>query len=362
MNYYDRLAAFDFEHPFSLPAAIKRERLLALLNPLTAHHRATCPAYARIVDALGYRDTANTIAELPFLPVRLFKHLELASIPANEVFKTLVSSGTSGQGLSRILLSRENAAMQTRVLGAIVADFLGRKRRPMLLIDQEDLLKDRLQFAARGAAVLGFSVFGKGHCYALDSEMRPKLDEIRAFLDRHRDAGIFLFGFTAVIWKSLHQALLCDGQTLDAGPDSLLIHGGGWKRLADEGVSNADFKACLRDTLGVRRVHGYYGMVEQTGSIFMECEHGHLHAPDFADILIRDPLRFTPCAQGERGLVQVISLLPHSYPGHSLLSEDIGEWLGEDDCPCGRRGRHFLVHGRQQAAELRGCSDTRQFK
>jgi len=35
----------------------------------------------------------------------------------------------------------------------------------------------------------------------------------------------------------------------------------------------------LFDTCGLTRVHDYYGMVEQTGAIYMECEHGHLHAP-----------------------------------------------------------------------------------
>ena len=58
------------------------------------------------------------------------------------------------------------------------------------------------------------------------------------------------------------------------------------------------------------------------------------------------------------GIIQVLSVLPTSYPGHSLLTEDIGEWTGVDDCPCGRLGRTFRVHGRVARAELRGCSDT----
>jgi len=58
-------------------------------------------------------------------------------------------------------------------------------------------------------------------------------------------------------------------------------------------------------------------------------------------------------------LVQVLSLLPYSYPGHSLLTEDLGVLVGEDGCACGRPGRYFLVHGRQESAEVRGCSDVR---
>ena len=54
----------------------------------------------------------------------------------------------------------------------------------------------------------------------------------------------------------------------------------------------------------------------------------------------------------------MVSVLPHSYPGHSLISEDKGVLLGIDDCPCGRKGKYFQVLGRIKQAEIRGCSDT----
>ena len=52
-----------------------------------------------------------------------------------------------------------------------------------------------------------------------------------------------------------------------------------------------------------------------------------------------------------------MSLLPTSYPGHNILTEDIGEIIGEDNCKCGLKGKYFLVHGRTKKAEIRGCSD-----
>ena len=103
-------------------------------------------------------------------------------------------------------------------------------------------------------------------------------------------------------------------------------------------------------------------MVEQTGTIYMECECGHLHAPLFSDVLIRRTDDFSLAGKNERGLIQVVSMLPRSYPGHSLLTEDEGVLLGEDDCPCGRKGKYFKILGRIQNAEIRGCSDTYQLK
>ena len=54
----------------------------------------------------------------------------------------------------------------------------------------------------------------------------------------------------------------------------------------------------------------------------------------------------------------MVSVLPHSYPGHSILTEDEGLILGEDDCPCGRKGKYIKILGRMKNAEIRGCSDT----
>jgi hypothetical protein len=61
---------------------------------------------------------------------------------------------------------------------------------------------------------------------------------------------------------------------------------------------------------------------------------------------------------GQPGLIELLSVIPRSYPGHVLLSEDEGILLGVDDCPCGRKGKYFKVLGRIQNAEVRGCSDT----
>ena len=109
---------------------------------------------------------------------------------------------------------------------------------------------------------------------------------------------------------------------------------------------------------GIKHFLDHYGMVEQTGCIYAECECGHLHASIYSDVIARRPEDFSVCEIGEKGILQVVSVLPHSYPGHSLLTEDEGIVLGEDDCPCGRKGKYIQIIGRIKSAELRGCSDT----
>ena len=39
----------------------------------------------------------NNLSDIPFLPVRLFKDFDFISIKKREIFKTLLSSGTTSQ-------------------------------------------------------------------------------------------------------------------------------------------------------------------------------------------------------------------------------------------------------------------------
>ena len=231
---------------------------------------------------------------------------------------------------------------------------------PMLIIDCPSVVKNRAMFSARGAGILGFSIFGRDKMYALDDNMQLDIEEITAFLEKHKGERIFLFGFTFMVWQHFYRELVRlrqKGVKLDLS-NGILIHGGGWKKLESEAVSPGVFHQSLKEVCGLDDVHDYYGMVEQTGCIYMQCEYGHLHASIFSDVIIRRPEDFSVCGIGEKGVIQVVSVIPESYPGHSLLTEDEGMILGEDDCPCGRKGKYFSVSGRLKNAEIRGCSDT----
>jgi hypothetical protein len=227
----------------------------------------------------------------------------------------------------------------------------------MIVVDSDTALRNPAAFSARGAGIRGFGIFGRDAVYALDGDMRLNADGLAAFLERHEGETIFLFGFTSIIWRHFYTELRETGKSLHIR-DGVLIHGGGWKKLADQAVGKQQFKQAIRSVCGNIRVLDYYGMVEQTGTIYLECERGHLHAPAWADVLIRRPLDFSLAGRNETGLIEVVSVLPRSYPGHVLLTEDEGRILGEDDCPCGRLGKYFEVLGRVRRAEARGCSDT----
>ncbi|MBE6423598.1 acyl-protein synthetase [Succinivibrio dextrinosolvens] len=344
--------------PFGLNKAEKEKLLKNKLLLLTELHRTRCESYSKILSAYGYNpDNVKSHYDIPFIPVRLFKNYDLLSISKNEIFKTMTSSGTSGQRVSKIFVDKTTANNQQKTLIRIMSDFIGKKRLPMLLIDSPNVVKDRNLFSARGAAILGLRMLGRETIYALDDNMQLKLDEVQAFIEKNRDSKIIIFGFTFMVWQHLYQELLKRNIKLDLS-NAYLITGGGWKKLVSLNISNSDFRNALNTQCGIEHFIDHYGMVEQTGCIYAQCEYGHLHASIFSDVIPRRAADFSVCEKGEEGIIQVVSVLPHSYPGHSILTEDKGIILGEDDCPCGRLGKYFKLTGRLKKAELRGCSDT----
>lgn len=343
--------------PYSLTFQHKEASLLKELNILTVHHIEHSHEYHNLVNHLKLpQPPYSTLNEIPRLPINLFKKYDLKSIPNEDVYKTLLSSGTTAAQKSRIYLDRKTSQLQTQALATILTDFLGQHRLPILIVDQENVFSDPKQFSARGAALLGMLNFGRDPFYLLDQNSEIRRKELDAWVNKYTGTPILIFGLTFMVWNHFLNGLQLGALNL---PNALLFHTGGWKKLESLAISNEDFKHKANIAFGIQKCHNFYGFVEQVGSIFVECEQSVFHSSNFSEVIIRDPNdNWRPAEQGKEGIVQTLSILPWSYPGHSLLTEDIGIWTGLDNCPCGRKGKTFKIKGRIPRAEPRGCSDV----
>ena len=342
---------------FTLDKAQKEKRLIPVLNTLHQLHLANCSEYHRI-----FAHSAHVYAQVdafPYVAVRLFKQLKLSSIKNEDVFRVLNSSGTTGQSPAQIFLDKATSARQSKTLVNVMQSFIGKQRLPMLIIDSEGVAKGSSGFSARTAGIQGMAFFGRKPAYALHEDMQPNWSVIDAFFEQHQNTPVLIFGFTFMVWQHFIQALQQSGRTYHAD-NAILVHSGGWKKLESQKVDNQSFKQVCAERLGKIKVHNFYGMAEQVGSVFVECESGYLHAPNMADIIVRNPYDLSVQTHGDEGLIQVLSAIPSSYPGFSILTEDRGRILGEDDCSCGRKGKYFEVLGRLPKVEVRGCSDTHE--
>jgi len=307
--------------------------------------------------------SAQQISDLPYLAVRVFKaNPPLSLVHGSEVKRTLMSSATTGQEPSRVVLDSPTARRMTKGVITIIRDFIGSARRPYLVVDTLESTKSQTEMGARSAAIQALGSFATETVCCLehgpDAKATLNVEKLLACADRWSHADVLVYGFTYVIWTELVQPLKRLGITLDL-PNVRVLHSGGWKRLQERAVTHNVFNQGVADVFGcsIERVLDYYGMVENVGVVYPDCEYGSKHVPAFADVIVRDPLTLRPVAEGQRGLIQVCSTLPTSFPGFLLLTEDLAEVIGHDGCPCGRRGTSFRFVGRAPKTEVRGCGN-----
>jgi hypothetical protein len=350
--------------PYSGDPEQRHSALLALLKKELAYACERNPQFRNFVEHwptdLG---VAGKIADLPYLPVAVFKaNPPLALVGANDVKRTLTSSATTGQVPSRVVLDAATARRMAKGVIAIIRDFIGPARRSYLVIDTPENLTAQAQLGARGAAIQGLSSFATETVCCLrpgeDGDPSLDLEKLLAFAAKWKHSEVLVYGFTHVIWSQLVQPLQREGIALDV-PNVRVLHSGGWKRLEQQAVTRDVFTRGVASIFGCSpdRIIDYYGMVENVGVIYPDCDHGNKHVPCFAEIIVRNPLTLVPVKAGERGLIQVCSVLPTSFPGFLLLTEDMAEVIDYDECPCGRRGISFRFAGRAPKTEVRGCGN-----
>ncbi len=314
----------------------------------------------RFYDQIMPIDKINSLSDIPPLPVNLFKKHVFELVSKKDIIRTLTSSGTTSQIKSKIDLDKKTAFRQTSAYSSILKNYLGTSRKPLLVIDTPQVNDPKLKgLSARGAAIRGIIPFGKNVTYVLEGSEKLKLnlESLENFVKENNGQEIIMFGFTYIIWSIFYKELKKLKKKYDI--KFTIIHSGGWKKLTSEKVDKKHFTKELKNMLGQdSQVLDMYGLVEQLGVVFIDCDKGHKHCPNFADIIIRNPLTLEEVKENEIGLIEIISVLPNSYPGQALLTEDIGLFLGKDSCECGRKGKYFKFVSRVEKSEPRGCGDT----
>ena len=126
------------------------------------------------------------------------------------------------------------------------------------------------------------------------------------------------------------------------------MHIGGWKKLESQKVSKQTFNEMVSKSFGLQSsdVIDAYGFTEQMGVNYLSSGVNEKVAPNFSRVLVRDPTTLKILPVGSEGLLQFISPLPVSYPGISVLTDDLGvvtDDFGEIE---GRHGTIFRITGR----------------
>ena len=314
------------------------------LDYLHKHHFKNCQPYRQIINKIFPNEKNSSDI---YIHAGLFKKINFTSGSTKKNYM-YSSSGTSGNK-SNIFFDRTDAINQQKYLLKTIKEFT-KINKDAIFVDTAFGTENQLN--ARRAAARGFSLLAKKRV-TLPSSIEKAHQFHKELTSQY--SQIILFGFTFEIYNLIKKFISCELPVI-ANSNFLVIHGGGWKKLESKKVDNHVFKELLGSIFSNSKSFNYYGMVEQLGLIYPMCEMGFYHCPKGSDIIIRDS-NGNLCTNEKKGLIQSISPLPFSYPGHSLLTEDIG-LVFSSPCKCGLKTKRFKVLGRLKKLQARGCSDA----
>lgn len=334
---------------------------LRAMNEAFAHHFLGCEQYRERCLQVGVTPgDIRTVADLPRIPylfVTVFKRNTLITGDPSKVKLTLTSSGTGGErsaihldarSLRRIRRIVHNVYRALKMTGRHHTNYLCLTYDPALAGDLGTAFSDELLTRLTKVNEVFYAI-------RQDEQGQWFLDREGCYraLDRFAEQGrpFRMLGFPAHAWEILQGY----GRTLDFGPKSYVLTGGGWKTHGDREIPRAEFRDGAARTLGIpeRNIRDLYGMVEH-GVPYTECEAGRMHVPLYSRVYVRDPRSLELLEPGKTGIFHFLTPYLSAFPAISLLTTDVGHL--EEGCPCGRPAPVIVLHGRGGVTRHKGCA------
>lgn len=307
--------------------------------------------------------TVGARIRTPLLHANFFKRHEVLSIPRDEVFLHLTSSGTTGQK-SQMFYDRWSIRSAQRMVARIF-DHYGwitpDQRVNYLLYSYEPAPQVRLgtsftdnylcDFAPAHHTTHALRHTGSGHEFDVHGCI--------AALQRYAEEGlpVRILGFPAFLHFTLERMRAGGLPPLRLPEGSLVVLGGGWKGHADRQIGKADFYDEVTQQLGIppERIRDTYGSVEHCVP-YIECAHHRLHVPVWSRAAVRDTRTLRPLPHGRRGYLQLVSPYITSVPAQSVVMGDLASLHPADECGCPLATPWFTIHGRAGVSRNRSCA------
>jgi len=294
-------------------------------------------------------ETVGDWRDIPTVPTRAFKSLDLTVLPVGDRGTLFRSSGTSQAERSRHFHNRETLAVYHASLWPWFAEHLAGESANRLLF-----LFPELDQAPESSLVHMMDTVAKGqHCFVADGEWRIDGQAAVDFLHdcATQNEPVTILG-TAFSFVHLLDHLTADEIDFQLPTGSAAMETGGYKGRSRE-MSRAELHQAITAKLGIGsdRIICEYGMCELSSQAY-DGKLGQANAaprlfrfPPWARARIVSPETLEEVALGQAGLLQIVDLANVSSV-LSLQTEDLAK----------RHADGFELLGRAELAESRGCS------
>lgn len=350
------LKSFFENQPFDYNIKDKDSMLIDALKSNLLHQYENCLPFKRLLEKRNFNPNKKfDLEDIPYIPVTIFKDYELKSVKDDLVVRKLTSSATTSQSPSQIFIDKDTRTNQMRSLVWILSYFLGTQKMPYLIMDiNPNLSKGNFEISARGAAIRGFLIGASKSNFCMNENLEIDYKKFRSLIKGFNDTNekFVLFGYTYIMYLNVALEMKRRGEKLNL-ENCTIMHIGGWKKLYDQKVSKQKFNKTLVDVFGVKNenILDIYGFTEQLGTIYVSRGNGMKEVPKISKIIVRDPYTLEVLKDNQEGLLQFLNPIPYSYPGLSVLTDDLGIKKTIDD------KEFFEITGRAKNSEIRGCGD-----
>ncbi|MFG2608437.1 acyl-protein synthase [Streptomyces sp. NPDC048514] len=354
----------DLAAPYAQGAAADA-LFAAAMAESNAWHAARSPFFAALLQdppecpAPSVGDGVRT----PLIPAAFFKRHEVLSVPRDDVFLHLTSSGTTGQKSQMFFdewTIRSAQRMVARIFdhyGWITVDgpvnylLYSYEPAPSLRLGTSFTDNYLCDFAPARHTTHALRHTGTGHEFDVHGCI--------AALQRYAqdDVPVRILGFPAFLFFTLERMRAMGLPPLQLPEGSLVVLGGGWKGHADRQIGKDAFYAEVTDRLGVPgdRVRDTFGSVEHCVP-YVECAHHRLHVPVWSRAAVRDTGTLRPLPYGEPGFLHLVSPYITSVPAQSVVMGDLASLHPGEECPCPLSTDWFTVLGRAGVSRNRSCA------
>jgi len=330
-------------------------------------HSTHCDFYNKFLQKKNFQletyKKTKDLNSIPFILADFFKTQELLSIPKDQTYLHLTSSGTRGQK-SQIYFDEWSIKSAQRMVDMIFNYYkwVSPEKTHYLLFSYEPKQDFKSGTSFTDHFLCKYAPIESSFCALKNSPNGSHEFDFYGTIEYLKSCEksklpVRIFGFPAFLHFTLKGMRDLGLPPLVLNPNSLIFLGGGWKNHQGQAITKKSLYNACTQQLGIpdNRLRDGFGSVEHCVP-YIECKEHNFHIPQWSRVVIRDFKTLEPLEDGKVGFLQFISPYITSVPAQSVLMSDAAVKHPSSACRCGLPVPFFEIVGRAGNSKNKSCA------